>query len=140
VSFMGSSVGECRSELVVEAYGEVVGVLAERDSGMTACDHTHRVAKVDSRGDFFGRRLGAESGVQRPLIGLHIRDSDRVSAAERQSSGAGHTGPGTVRLTVDGPSPEAACSLLIPIPLRSESRTRLVSAAFKVPKLASSPF
>src|SRR5262249_35130412 len=44
--------------------------------------------KVDSRGDFFGRRLGAETGVQRLLIRLHIRDFGRLSAAERYSSAA----------------------------------------------------
>src|SRR5262249_31788271 len=42
----------------------------------------HLPAKVDSRGDFFGRRLGTESGVQRLLSRLHIRDSGRLSFAE----------------------------------------------------------
>src|SRR5262249_3698236 len=55
----------------------------QADPGMTACDHTNLPAKVDSRCDFFGRRLGTEPRVQRLLIRLHIRDSGRLSAAER---------------------------------------------------------
>src|SRR5262245_31812641 len=49
-------------------------------SGMTAADHPPLPAKVDSRDELFGRRLGTESGVQRLLIRLHNRDSGTLAA------------------------------------------------------------